>query len=900
MKLQPLTRSLLLLAGILFFTGTSSRLLAQTSPLDLLPTNHATHTVQNSGNWSNPSTWAGGTVPSALAKVVIPPGLTLTVDGEISTRIKIIRIQGKLAFATTSNTALNVETIVQDMMGELEIGTASNPVPAGTTAKITFIDEGDIVLSTAQWEKGMVLMGKTVMYGAQKDSWHTLAANPAAGATSITLAAAPSGWNAGDRIVITGTDPVDATSDEVATVQSISGSTINLVSPLTKNHLPPASDLRVHVANLNRNILLESENPTGNMGLDRGHVMWMHTRNVDVNYVRFHQMGRTRKDIQVDDWFIDENDQFVTGPKTNVRGRYSVHFHRGGVNKADTPARVRGCVVEDDPGWAYTNHSSNVDFDNNVSYNVVGGAFQTEAGDEVGSFRNNIAIRTVNSAYPLRNAAPDDAPDVRENSQDFAFQGDGFWIHGGGVGVTGNVASGCSGHGFIYWPEGLIEPGEPTNTYFNTFLPSYLGLPNNINVVPGEDALATGWYSITDFKDNQVYSATIGLATFYLHTTFFQDIDDYDPNYIATVHSTFENFTAWNVNRDGIQLNYTERVTFQNIRLVNNNANASTRGIWASHFRAMNKQVFNEVDIQGLGTGFLLPTQGEVTVNCGYLKNGTNFSVPAPAMAPRDMRIEGVTTAPDPAFGTNQEINMEVSFTSPGDKYTAYFFLPDKTILNYGPFANQRLFFNEQAASYVPLPSDAAPYTFEDTDRIILGEFATKSNQQLQSDYAMSFGGSLLPSNASTSPGIVGGQIAPWQSNTVLNVPVCINSFPENEPNEINNCLNAASNKVAGPLLVYTHPVSTCPPLSVSKEALPEARLVFYPNPTSGQFSIAGPLAPYHVDILDISGSLVGTYSATTDLMDFDITYLPTGMYFVRAVNMRSGVVQVGKIVKRN
>ena len=38
----------------------------------------------------------------------------------------------------------------------------------------------------------------------------------------------------------------------------------------------------------------------------------------------------------------------------------------------------------------------NVDFIENVSYNVVGGAFQTESGDEIGSFVRNIALRTVN------------------------------------------------------------------------------------------------------------------------------------------------------------------------------------------------------------------------------------------------------------------------------------------------------------------------------------------------------------------------------------------------------------------------------------------------------------------------------------------------------------------------
>ncbi|MEO1435406.1 MAG: G8 domain-containing protein, partial [Bacteroidota bacterium] len=353
-------------------------------PLDLLPISVATHSVQNSGNWSDPNTWNTGSVPNNLARIHIPTGKELIVDGEIAERIKIIRNEGKLKFLTTTNTALLVETIVQGISGELEIGTASSPVPAGTTAKITIIDEGDIVLNTDQWEKGLVLMGKTTIYGSSKTSWSELAINPGIGATSIELSTIPIGWNIGDRIVITGTDINDPKSDEVVFIQSISGSTITLDRPLVKDHSTPAPDLFVHAANLDRNVLIESEQ--SNNIMDRGHIMFMHTLNVDMNFAKVYRMGRSRKDVPIDDWIINEMDQFTNGPRTNIRGRYSIHFHRGGVNQNLSPAYVRGCVVEDDPGWAYTNHSAFVHFDNNVSYDVVGGGFQTEAGDEIGSF----------------------------------------------------------------------------------------------------------------------------------------------------------------------------------------------------------------------------------------------------------------------------------------------------------------------------------------------------------------------------------------------------------------------------------------------------------------------------------------------------------------------------------
>lgn len=872
---------------------------AQMGPLALLPPNQATHTVQNSGNWSDPNTW-GGSVPNNLAKVFIPAGMTVTVDGEIATRLKIIRIQGKMQFSTTTNTGLNVETIVQDTTGELEIGTSNNPIPAGVTCKITIIDEGDLVFSTSQFEKGLTLMGKTVAYGAQKTSWSRLTSNPSAGASTLNLQTAPTGWEVGDRIVITGTDPVDATSDEVATVQSINGSTVTLAQPLTKSHTTPANDLFVHVANLNRNIVIESESPTSNNGLDRGHIMFMATLDVDFNNVRVSKMGRSRKDIPIDDWSINENDEFVDGARTNIRGRYSIHFHRGGVNMNLSPAYVRGCVVEDDPGWAYANHSAFVHFENNVSYNVIGGAFQTEAGDELGSFTNNIAVRTVNSAYPLRQPAPFNAPDTREGSQDFAFQGDGFWVHGGGVSLTGNVASGCSGHAYIYWPEGLIEPIGPNPEAFRkTFLPTNIGLPNSVNVIPDENVLAIGWVKIAGFQNNEGYSATIGLATFYLHTTFFADKSDYDPAYIDSLHSSFNDLTCWNIDRFGVQLNFTERVTFKNMRLVNNDVDTSSIGFWGSQYRTREKVIIDNPTIQGYGTGLEIPTQGKVTVNCGTLQNRINMLIPNAKLHTRDLRIDGVTTSVDPAFSNPIDILMQASLTPPEDKSPLHFLLPDKIILNYGPYSNQRLSFDQQAASFVPLPSDTDPYTFFNGERYIRAEFAGKSNQQLQNDYSMSFGGSILPSNAVSASGIVGGKIYPWQNET-LNVPVCLDVAREDRTDDINNCWAAASNKVAGPLPAYTHPTGGCVATSSVEALEPENSLVVYPNPTSGVFTIATSPSRYRVDVLNTGGSLVQSFSGSGDQLKGDLSHLPAGMYFVRVLDLGNGQADLKKLVKTN
>lgn len=90
--------------------------------------------------------------------------------------------------------------------------------------------------------------------------------------------------------------------------------------------------------------------------------MFMHTLDVDIRYVEANNLGRTDKSIILDDWDFED---LARGPNTgspvpnggrNPRGRYSFHFHRGGLDTSVFPARpitplpmpahVEGCVVD--------------------------------------------------------------------------------------------------------------------------------------------------------------------------------------------------------------------------------------------------------------------------------------------------------------------------------------------------------------------------------------------------------------------------------------------------------------------------------------------------------------------------------------------------------------------------
>jgi len=683
--------------------------LAQT-PMQVAGT--ANKTATSSGNWSSAATW-GGTLPVNDDRILIPNGVTVTVDGMISEEFKSIRIDdgATLKFATNVNTELRTEYLFSSMMATLEIGTSTNKVSSNVKASLVFAERGGTTSSfdPERFAPGAVLMGTTTMHGADKTSWLTLQTHPSAGATQFVLNAAPVGWQVGDKVVVAGTDPITNASisstseferDEVVTITAISGNTVTFTPALVRDHKAPsqASDLDVHVANLSRNIVVSSENTSvtsisGEFRKPRGHLMFMHTLNVDLRYVETDNLGRTDKTVLLDDWDFEDLDANqntgspVPNGGKNPRGRYSFHFHRGGLDTSvfparpitplPTPAHVEGCVVNTDPGWGYVNHSSRVDFIRNVSYNVVGGAFNTEAGNETGSFIENIAIRTVNSSNPVMSAPrprtpSDDAPtsslvDLRESRQDFAWQGDGFWFHSTGLTVQGNVVSGCTGHAYVFWSEGMIEKGLgaargdidahvpaaefPTlNQELHNWKSTY---PNFVLDV---------WYlKPRPFTNNIAYGFPRGIQTYYHNTEFHRKIDpsetdpnvwmnDLPPMYKDQLQFVIDSAVLWNIGRTGFGHETSTNITIQNSRIVGYNSrtgfeNYGTHpvpiqylaqepeviGIDMDYFFNTHRWILNNNTIEGFSgnaVGIVLPVSAQTTINGGVFNNsGTDIMI---------------------------------------------------------------------------------------------------------------------------------------------------------------------------------------------------------------------------------------------------------------------------------
>ena len=144
----------------------------------------------------------------------------------------------------------------------------------------------------------------------------------------------------GDQLVIAGTRP-DGGGDETVVIQSIEGNRIVVEAPLSEDHITPRDHLQVHVANISRNVEFTSENTA----IDRrGHVMFMHTREVDVANAAFNDLGRTGMLRPLNSPYFDDEGFFVEETGGNTEGAIPFIFIAT-VLSGGSPAVVRGSVV---------------------------------------------------------------------------------------------------------------------------------------------------------------------------------------------------------------------------------------------------------------------------------------------------------------------------------------------------------------------------------------------------------------------------------------------------------------------------------------------------------------------------------------------------------------------------
>src|SRR5688572_11193716 len=300
MKLSSWLRVVVSGGAILFLLSRQSPAVvrAHAEISQLTPTTRATVAATRSGNWSDPGIWDAGP-PRRFARIWIPEGMTVTIDGELDELYEWVRVDGILRFAPDTNTSLAVETLAIEHTGRLEIGTEAAPVTA--RAVLTFQHRGDDidhVYDPIELSRGLVSVGTVVMHGQPKTSWVNVYQVPQVGAMWLEVGRVPGDWAPGDVVVLTASSYGD---NETFQIVSIDETGIRLDRPISNVRAfpvnpttgQPYAGLSLHLANLSRNVVVRTHPDHAGQIRQQGHVMLMHRGGHSIKYVEFENLGRT-------------------------------------------------------------------------------------------------------------------------------------------------------------------------------------------------------------------------------------------------------------------------------------------------------------------------------------------------------------------------------------------------------------------------------------------------------------------------------------------------------------------------------------------------------------------------------------------------------------------------------
>jgi anti-sigma factor RsiW len=343
-----------------------------------------------SGPWSDPATWEGGAVPGEGARAQVRAGHAVVFDVVTEKPLRLVHVAGTLSFAKDRDTRLDVallkvhpgevctddgfecEADLSDVLKGgvkpvLEVGSPNDPIPAKHTAKIRLhYFEG---MDKATCPSLVACGGRMEFHGAPMSrTWTKLGASAKAGDAQVTLSEAVEGWRAGDRVLVTATQrdeneqgtrrPGSKGARSVFTeerlITKVEGAVVSLDKPLDHAHLGDG-EFRGEVANLSRNVVVESADPVG----VRGHTMYHRNSAGSVSYAEFRHLG-----------------------KENVLGKYSLHFHLAGNTMRGSS--VIGASIWDSHNRWITIHGTNyLVVRDVVGYRSVGHGYFLEDGTEV-------------------------------------------------------------------------------------------------------------------------------------------------------------------------------------------------------------------------------------------------------------------------------------------------------------------------------------------------------------------------------------------------------------------------------------------------------------------------------------------------------------------------------------
>ncbi len=411
-----------------------------------------------SGVWSAGDTWQGGKVPSAGARVLIQTGHAVEYDVDSDQAIRGLNVAGKLSFATDKNTRLDVGLLKiqstteysedgfdcdehqetgdhKQSQAALEIGTQDKPIKAGHRALVRLVYfEG---MDRNSCPAIVCCGGRLDLHGASLEkTWVKLGEPSHPGDTVVTTKEAVGDWRVGDRIIISATTRQSKqkktftpsvrgnAQTEERVLTAIDGDKLTLDRPLIFEHVAEG-EYRADVANLSRNVVIESAEPAG----VRGHTMYHRPSAGSIGYVEFRHLG-----------------------KAGVLGRYSLHFHLAGDTMRGSSV-IGASIWDSDNRWLTVHGTNYLVVRDCVGYQSVGHGFFLEDGTEVFNvFDHNLAVQAFSSKPLPKQVLPYDKND-----------GSGFWWANSCNTFTRNTACECDEYGYFFQ--------APKTADFNPVLP---------------------------------------------------------------------------------------------------------------------------------------------------------------------------------------------------------------------------------------------------------------------------------------------------------------------------------------------------------------------------------------------------------------------------------------------
>ena len=279
-------------------------------------------------------------------------------------------------------------------------------------------------------------------------TWVKLGATAKQGATTIVLSEPVSGWKICDRIILTPTNSEYQHADltEQRTISALEGATLTFAEPLERSHAGEG-ELRGEVANLSRNVIIESANPAG----VRGHTMYHRGSAGSIGYAEFRHLG-----------------------KQDTLGRYSLHFHLCG-NTMRGSSVVGASIWDSHNRWLTIHGTNYLVVRDCVGFRSVGHGFFLEDGTEVYNVLDrNLAVGAMAGKPLPKQVLPFDAN-----------EGAGFWWTNSRNTFTRNVAAANDRYGFrleatpssslditaleIMQPDGMLKKTDPRTLPFIRF-----------------------------------------------------------------------------------------------------------------------------------------------------------------------------------------------------------------------------------------------------------------------------------------------------------------------------------------------------------------------------------------------------------------------------------------------